>query len=344
MKRWIRTLTVVAGATVLVTAAFAQSVISARSGVIHYLEGQAFLDDKPVAAKFGQFPEIKPNTVFHTEDGRSEILLTPGVFLRLGENSSVRMLDNKLASTRVEVLKGSALVECAEVLKDTAVTMVYKDKSIQLQKKGLFRIDTDPAQLKVFSGEAAVLSAAGSTTVKDGRLLGLEGVQLISQKFNKEEGDDLYRWAKRRAGYLAMANVSAARSVANGNSFTSGSWNSSGWMWNPYFGMFTYLPYRGFYNSPFGYRFFSPYTIHQVYERPVMNYGNIAGGSGGFNEASSSPHYDSNLGYTVASRSMGDVRSSATPSAIASPAASTSSPRTSDSAAPRSGGTSSGRR
>ncbi len=80
--------------------------------------------------------------------------MTPGVFLRVGENSSVRMVANKLTDTRVEMISGSALVECAEVMKDNMVTFIFRNKTVSLQKRGLFRIDTDPPTLKVYDGEA----------------------------------------------------------------------------------------------------------------------------------------------------------------------------------------------
>ena len=38
------------------TAAFAQQVISARSGLIHYVEGRVLLDGKPVEVKLSAFP------------------------------------------------------------------------------------------------------------------------------------------------------------------------------------------------------------------------------------------------------------------------------------------------
>ncbi len=65
--------------------------------------------------KAGQFPNIKENEVFRTTEGMAEVLLTPGVFLRLGENSSIRMISSKLTDTRVEVLNGSAMVECDDL-------------------------------------------------------------------------------------------------------------------------------------------------------------------------------------------------------------------------------------
>ena len=64
--------------------ASAQSVISAKSGVIHYAEGRVLLNDQVIESRSGLFPDIKENQQVRTEEGRVEILLTPGVFLRLG--------------------------------------------------------------------------------------------------------------------------------------------------------------------------------------------------------------------------------------------------------------------
>ena len=45
----------------------------------------------------------------------AEILLTPGVFLRVAENSSIKMISSRLIDTRVDLLSGSILIECAEL-------------------------------------------------------------------------------------------------------------------------------------------------------------------------------------------------------------------------------------
>src|ERR1700680_555934 len=107
MKFWVAGL---AFGLVVSSSAFGQLVISAHSGVVQYVEGRAYLDGAPVELKFGHFPDIKPDQEFRTEEGRAEILLTPGVFLRLGENSAIRMLSNGLNEHPVDVLKGSAIV------------------------------------------------------------------------------------------------------------------------------------------------------------------------------------------------------------------------------------------
>src|SRR5258706_3442414 len=112
--------------------AFAQSVVSAHSGVVHYVDGTAYVNNERVEPKFGQFPEIKQDQELRTEEGGAEILLTPGVFLRLAENSSIRMSSNKLTDTRVEILTGSAMVECDDLAKDNAVMLLYKGSSMIL--------------------------------------------------------------------------------------------------------------------------------------------------------------------------------------------------------------------
>ncbi len=209
--------------------ACAQSVISTHSGVVQYVEGRAFLGDKPVDPKFGQFPDIKQNQEFRTEDGRAEILLTPGVFLRLGENSSIRMLSTSLIDTRVEVLSGSAMIESNDVPKDNSIQLVYKKDAIQLRKQGLYRLDTEPARFQVFEGEAVVTDPSGQLTLHGGKQTSLAGV-LMAENFNHkaDDQDALYRWSDRRASYVAQANVASAASA----SASSGGYGNGGYGYN----------------------------------------------------------------------------------------------------------------
>ncbi len=106
---------------------------------------------------------------------------------------------------------------------------------------------------------------------------------------------------------------------------------SGGWLWNPYFGMFTYVPYRGVMYSPYGYAYWSPRTVMRVYETPRQE-PSMAGGGGGST-------YNSALGYNTASRSSGAYSSPAPVATSAGQApAAASSPRAGDSASPRDSG------
>lgn len=300
-------------ATLLAVSAAAQSVISAHSGVIQYTMGRVTVDNQLVQSRFGQFADVKENQVLRTEDGRAEVLLTPGVFLRVGENSSFRMVSNRLSDTRVEVVSGSALVEVGELLKDNSITLLYGNYTVSLLKHGLYRIDSEPAALRVYDGEARVSSGDQTLTVGHGKKVDFGGV-LMATKFDTKTGDGLYRWASERAEYVAMANVSAAKSLRDNGS----SWGGlgGGWMWNPWFGMFTFVPYAGTYYSPFGYSFYSPGQVLWVYRAATAP---AFGGGGGYVPYRSSvagyqgsSYYNSALGYTVGSRgSVASMGSSA---------------------------------
>src|SRR5579864_3290051 len=197
------------------SSAYAQYVISAHSGVVQYVEGTAYLNDNQVEPKVGQFPDIKENQVFRTEEGKAEILLTPGVFLRLSENSSIRMVSTRLTDTRVEVLSGSAMVECDDLAKDNAIVLLYKGNSMLLVKHGLYRVDADTGRFKVYDGEAIVKGESGQLTLKRGKQTLLTGA-LMAENFDTKADDELYRWSDRRSGYLAKANVSSANSLSSG--------------------------------------------------------------------------------------------------------------------------------
>ncbi len=301
-RRYLEFLVAIGG---IAAVADAQSVISARSGVIHYADGEVYLADKLVEPKFGQFPEIKPGAVLRSEDGRAEILLTPGVFLRIGEDSSFRLVKNKLEDTHVEVLAGSVLIECAELLSDNAVTVTFKDYSFTPRKAGLFRLDSEPGRLRVYDGEVIVTASGSEVKVKLGKEMSLTGGEPVLAKFDRNVGDPLYRWSKRRAGYISMANLSAAKSLAD----SGRSWPMGGWYFNPYFGMMTYIPF-GYINSPFGYGYYGPRQVYRAYA-PPPSFADYGGGRG----TSSMGAYNPNLGYNTVGRSRGSSASiSAAPS------------------------------
>lgn len=251
--------------------AFGQSVISARSGVIHFSQGAVFVGDQQVDQKFGTFPDIKEKAQLRTTEGRAEVLLTPGIFLRVGEATTIRMISNRLIDTRVEFVAGEAMVESDisyKDNKDTHVAMVYGDYTVTIAHHGLFSLQSDPAQLKVFAGEVEVAHGSDKVTLKEGRLMPFSPA-LAAEKFDNKEGDSLYRWSQNRSQSLAVANISAAKSARDSGYYSSGS--SGSWFFNPNYGMYTYLPGgRNIAFSPFGYSFYTPYSVYSGFYVPVM--------------------------------------------------------------------------
>ena len=250
-----------------------QNVISAKSGLVHYTEGNVSVEGNPVSGKAGIFAQVKKNERMTTTEGRAEVLMTPGVFLRVGEQSSIRMVSTSLADTRVAVESGRVMLESDTPMKGNMVTLLYKDYAVTSVKPGLFEISTNPPQIKVYAGEAEVSSGALVAVVKEGKLVNLSAA-LAQERFPEKTGDDLYRWSKTRSGYISEANASAASSPsANGYSYLGGNSGYGGnWFYNSAFGMYTYMPFAGTAFSPFGYGLFSPYSVYQAYPNGY-NYG-----------------------------------------------------------------------
>ena len=273
------TLTIAMLALVVLTAS-AQPIISAKSGVIAGLEGKVFLDNQALESSVTHFPDMKENSVLRTEDGRAEILLPPGYVLRIGENASFKMLTNRLIDTRVEIMTGSGIVEVDENSKDTSVVVALKAGTATLSKTGVYRFDSEPARIKVFSGTASVLLGESTILVPTGHMLSLAGGAAMVEKFDAADTDALDHWARRRAEAMAVANVSAAKYV-NDN---YGKLNHSSWGFNPYFGLYTYIPMSGRMCNPYySYCYYSPGTVYNTFYAPAVSYNNGFGQGGGFN-------------------------------------------------------------
>jgi hypothetical protein len=304
--------------------ASAQPIISAKSGVIANVEGKVMLDNQPIEASATHFPEIKENSVLSTTDGRAEILLPPGFVMRLGENASLKMLTNRLIDTRVELLSGSAVVEVDEAAPETNVTITLKSGAIRLAKSGVYRFDSEPGRLKVFQGSASVDIGGQTVLVSSGKMLSLAGGVAAVEKFDTQDTDALDNWSRRRAEAMALANVSAAKQVHD----QYGNLRSNSWGYNPYYGVYTFIPMSGrACNSFYGYCYYSPLAGYNTYFAPPVVYNNVGngGGYGGFNPGYSSMGGGSTSASSVSSApSMSSAPAASAASTAASSAASSS--------------------
>lgn len=270
----------------------AQNVAPSHSGTVDYFEGDVSIDGLQVVSQTARFSTLKEQSVLKTGEGRAEILLTPGVILRVGANSSVRMVDSNLMHTQVQLVSGTAMVEAAESdtdVKDPPVTILYNGNQAQPVKYGIFEITSDPAQVRVYKGEARVSSGDDKwKNVKDGNQISLTET-LATSKFDDKVADDLFLWSRDRSSYLAAANISSARALASANRTFGGygalGWNSAmwsgfsgGWYFNPYLNMYSFMPFGGLMMSPFGYDYFNPYSVGYFYNTP-MYYWSGAGGA-----------------------------------------------------------------
>jgi hypothetical protein len=248
----------------------ARAAATARPGTLNYVEGQADIADTSGArtslnAKAIGSEELNPGEILETGQGKAELLLTPGVFFRLGDQSAMRMISPGLTDTRVELLKGSALVEATNLLPENDIQVIDDGTSIRLLKPGLYAFNLTAPRVAVYDGEVDVRQDDHNVKLKSGHELNPQA-SVKPAKFDKKttaQQDPLYQWSSARSAYLAEADVAAAPAYLGNPAL----WAGTGWYWNPYFSMYTFIPGDMLF-SPFGYGFYSPWLAP-----PIFGYG-----------------------------------------------------------------------
>lgn len=196
-------------------AAWAQYVVSARAGTIHFIRGQVSVDGQPIVKKLTEFPVLREGQILRTgNNGRAEILLGSGVFLRLGEQGALRMLDTRLEDTQVEVQQGTALVEVVDMPRGSDVHVVVGPTRTAFAGMGLYRFEAGAGELRVFGGHAMVVANGWQVEATRGKIVHL-GDTLALSKFDPHQKDALHQWAARRSFLLFTSNPLAMMRQSN---------------------------------------------------------------------------------------------------------------------------------
>jgi hypothetical protein len=246
---------------------------SAVPGTLNYVEGKAYVDDQPLDHNSIGKTTVEVGQSLRTETGKAEILLTPGVFLREGDNTSVNLVAAGLTDTELKVMQGHAMVEVDQIYPQNNLRVIEGDVSARILKPGLYDFDLRQNQMRVFDGEARVRDGDKQIKLKGGHeLLVAENGPDKSEKFDKKalSADDLYRWSSLRSDYLAEANVDESRILVAGGWYGDGFWGPGwgwgwgGWGWDPWFSAYTFIPGGGIFYSPFGWGFYSPAFVYRA--------------------------------------------------------------------------------
>lgn len=257
---------VLAGLVTAAGCAMAQSTVSARPGTINYVEGHAYVDGQEMdQSQIGHLNLDVDQTLRTDASSKAEILLTPGVFLRVGGNTEVKMVAPSLTDTRVAVTHGEALVDVAELFKDNHIEILDSGSSTTLLKTGLYRFNADSPMVAVIDGKAEVRDGDNKVKIGKGKEVPIAPGKLHANKFDRKAEDDLYAWSNLRSEYAAEASYASAKNIYVNNyggwgAGWGGGW-ANGWMWNPYYSSWAFVPGDSYFYDPFGWGFYSPRYI-----------------------------------------------------------------------------------
>ena len=290
-----RPVRILAGLLALATYVCGQGyTISAKPGAVNYVEGTTFLNGNPVSGKNLKSTFLSTNDTFSTGNGKAEVLLTPGVFLRVGEDTEIRMISPSLTDTKVEISHGEIMIEASGLVKDNNLQILDHGASITITKNGLYKFTADnPPTAAVLDGKASVQYDDRIVNLHKGRETILAS-NLATQKFDTKREDDLYAWSNVRSEYGAASSYRVSQNASlngfsNANGFNGGGYGGygyggygagygggPGWLWDSGFNSYAWLPGNGVFYSPFGYGFYSPGYVGYA---PVVNTAVYRGGT-----------------------------------------------------------------
>lgn len=249
---WLVAVFIIAGATF----AMAEPTRMPRPGSLNSVQGEVIFDGHPAAAFPLRREELRPYQVIRTRQGKAGLLLTPGSFLRIGDNTEVQLLSRSLENTRVRVIKGMVLLDAKAGYKhDLAIIM--DRTTTHIDKKGIYGFNANRQTVSVLRGKATIYQGDSRITLKKKHELYIAGqVPFEVRKLNKRafKSTALYHWNQVRSRYEARARRSVQRSIAQ-----YGHWYGPGWYWSGYWGFYTYLHSAGMYYSPYYGPYYSPW-------------------------------------------------------------------------------------
>lgn len=228
-------------------------------GAVNDVEGQATLNGEDLSASSAGQAAVAANQVLDTGHGKVELLLAPGVFLRVGDGSELRMISPYAPKVALELVKGGAILEVDQFSKGITFSFLMDGATANIAKPGLYLLAADQRSVGVLAGEAAVYQGNSHLTLKTGRgVFLLAGQRLKSQDLDPYaiQNEPLYIWSRLRSGYMAQANIDADQAI-----LAAGGTYDAEWFWDTSFDCYAFLPLSGIEYSPFGWGFSSPGVV-----------------------------------------------------------------------------------
>ena len=240
-------------------------VISAKAGGVNYVEGNVSVGRKNGKSGLllkGDNIEIS-DKISTGANGKAEILLNPGSYVRLAGNSSLEFVSTELDNLQIKLKSGSAIFEVFAD-KEFSVAVNTPKTDFNLVQSGVYRIDLLPdgtEKIEVWKGRAQI-GGSEADIIKGGKAALIVNGQQQVEKFDRDETDEFENWSRLRAKDLAKINSKLERKLMKSsllNSFNQSGWNmydSFGlWVYSSAYGANCFLPFGYGWRSPYGFGF-----------------------------------------------------------------------------------------
>jgi len=181
-----------------------QFIISAKAGLVNAVQG-------PANVRIQE--QVQAGSPIETSaTSRVEILLNPGSFLRLGENSRVVLDSVELTNIGVRILSGSAIIESGTIEKDSPIRVTTGQLTVFIVAPGLYRFSENAESVasvaSVLDGE--LRTADSALSINKGWLITRRPGQADQYEETRIPSPDqvtsLDEWSQQRSRQIASAN------------------------------------------------------------------------------------------------------------------------------------------
>ncbi len=243
-------------------------IISAKAGGVNAVTGRATVRG-PGSTEWQQLlitENLDRGEVVKTgHDGRVEILLNPGSFMRIAENSEFELSDNSLENLEVRLTRGTAIMEITGADdSELLINISTPHTRMAIVRRGLYRVNVVPGDSTELIVRKGRVTLEGShTKIKGGHKVTFSDNNGFSvaklDKLEKKPTGSFEQWSKQRAETVAQVNrkiklrdVNALLAGLNGYGLGFSGRMGGMWVFSPRFGCYTFLPFYYGWGSPYG--------------------------------------------------------------------------------------------
>ena len=200
-----------------------------------------------------------------TGNSRAELLLSPGTYLRVAENTEIEVIGTTYRGMRFRVVRGTVIIESASLNpRIHTLTLAAPSGDLQVGTRGLYRLDVAPGResaVSIYKGRILWTGAQGrKTQLKSGRrwLFGDSSSSFEPKSSDLDKShrkDPLNLWSKRRARELVQVNAGLSLASRDSAYPGFGYQNRGGWVLSSKSQWFTYVPFDSSPRSPYGFHY-----------------------------------------------------------------------------------------
>jgi len=240
-------------------------LISARAGAVNFTSGAVEFKRKNASrweALTNEHDLRSGDAVRTGADGRAEVLLNPGSYLRAGFGTEFALVDASLDDLRLRLTRGAAVIEATGYSEtDLSIVVATPQARVRIIRTGIYRLSVLPdgrTELAVQKGRAYV-GEDEALLVKGGKVVRVGAGPAEIAKFDKKQRDDLDLWSRDRGKELARANerLNRRETMLSLASFGYDARYQNGgtgfWYLNRAIGCYTFIPLFSDWRSPYGF-------------------------------------------------------------------------------------------